>query len=252
MEQFEMKRFENKIAVVTGAANGIGECMVNRLLSEGAEVAALDIEDDTLKEKFGSNPKVLCLYCDVAKKEDVDRAIQKTIEHFGRIDVLFANAGIVSRTSLLEASEEEWNRVIDVNLNGVFYADQAVLKHMVENKIKGAIVNTSSVAAKIVSPNTGAYAASKGGVAQLTKYAAIEMASYGIRVNAIGPGTSMTRITEGTRFDPERNAKFLANIPMGRYGEPEEAASAALYLASEDASYITGEILFEEGGFSLF
>lgn len=158
----------------------------------------------------------------------------------------------MSRTSLLEASEEEWNRVIDVNLNGVFYADQAVLKHMVENKIKGAIVNTSSVAAKIVSPNTGAYAASKGGVAQLTKYAAIEMAPYGIRVNAIGPGTSMTRITEGTRFDPERNAKFLANIPMGRYGEPEEAASAALYLASEDASYITGEILFEEGGFSLF
>lgn len=247
-----MKRFENKIAVVTGGANGIGECMVNRLIDEGAQVAIFDIEEDTMQEKFGGNPKVLCITCDVAKKDDVTKAVDKTVSHFGHIDLLFANAGIVSRTSLLDATEEEWRHVIDVNLNGVFFVNQAVLKHMVEMEIKGAVVNTSSVAANIVSVNTGAYSASKGGVAQLTKYAALEMAPYGIRVNAFGPGTSMTRITEGTRFDPERNAKFLANIPMGRYGEPEEAAAAALFLASDDASYITGSILFEEGGFSLF
>lgn len=247
-----MKRFENKIAVVTGGANGIGEAMVKRLVDEGAQVAIFDIEDDTMKEKFGSNPAVLCVHCDVSVKDEVVKAVDETIDHFGQIDVLFANAGIIGRANLLECTEEDWRRVVDVNLNGVFFVNQAVLKHMVENEIKGAVVNTSSVASAVVSPNTGAYAASKAGVAQFTKFAALEMAPYGIRVNAFGPGTSMTRITEGTRFDPERNAKFLASIPMGRYGEPEEAAAAALFLASDDASYITGSLLLEEGGFSLF
>lgn len=247
-----MRRFEGKNAIVTGGTNGIGESMVNRLIDEGAQVAVLDIEKETMEEKYASNPKILCLPCDVSVKQEVDDAVNKAIEHFGHIDLLFANAGIVSRTSLLDATEEEWRRVIDVNLNGVFFVNQAVLKHMVEKGIKGAVVNTSSVAAKIVASNTGAYSASKGGVSQFTKYAALEMAPHGIRVNAFCPGTTTTRITEGTRFDPERNAQFLANIPMGRYGEPEEAAAAALFLASDDASYITGSLLFEEGGFSLF
>lgn len=247
-----MERFEGKNAIVTGGANGIGECMVRRLLDEGAQVAVLDIEEDTVHEKFGDDERVLCLHCDVTSKASVDDAVAKAIERFGHIDLLFANAGIVSRTSFLELTEEEWRRVLDVNLNGTFFVDQAVLRHMVENGIKGAVVNTSSVTANVVSCNTGAYAPSKGAVAQLTKLAALEMAPYGIRVNAIGPGTSVTRITEGTRLDAERNAKFLANIPLGRYGEPEEAAAAALFLASDDASYITGTLLYEEGGFSLF
>lgn len=247
-----MERFKGKNAIVTGGVNGIGECMVRRLLDEGANVAILDIEGDVMQDKFGDDDRVLCIECDVSKKADVDAAVAQAIDRFEHIDLLFANAGVVSRTSLLDTSEEEWRRVIDINLNGVFFADQAVLRHMVDEGIKGAVVNTSSVAAKIVSNNTGAYSPSKAAVAQLTKFAALEMAPHGIRVNALCPGTSMTRITEGTRFDPERNAKFLANIPMGRYGEPEEAAAAALFLASDDASYITGALLYEEGGFSLF
>ena len=247
-----MKRFEGKNAIVTGGANGIGECMVKRLLDEGANVAILDMEEDTAREKFGDDERVLCVACNVADKGSVDAAVAQAIEHFEHIDLLFANAGIVTRTSFLELSEQEWRNVIDVNLTGVFFTDQAVLKHMVEKGIKGAVVNTSSVTANVVSNNTGAYAPSKGGVAQLTKLAALEMAPYGIRVNAIGPGTSVTRVTEGTRFNPERNAKFLASSPLGRYGEPEEAAAAALFLASDDASYITGTLLYEEGGFSLF
>jgi NAD(P)-dependent dehydrogenase (short-subunit alcohol dehydrogenase family) len=123
---------------------------------------------------------------------------------------------------------------------------------MVANQIKGAVVNTSSIASVTVSTNSGAYSASKGGVTQLTKFAALEMAPYGIRVNAIGPGTSVTKITEGTRLNKERNEKFLQNIPMGRYGEPEEATAAALFLGSADASYITGVTLIEDGGFTLF
>lgn len=249
----EMKRYEGKIAVVTGAGNGIGACMVERLVQEGAKVAALDIDEKALQERYGDRPEsIFCAACDVSDYEKVNAVTQQVIDHFGRIDVLFSNAGIIGRKSLLDTTPEDWNRVMDINLTGTFYMNQAVLRVMVDKGIKGAIVNTSSVASCVVSPNTGAYAASKGGVSQLTKFAALEMAPYGIRVNAIGPGTSATRLTEGTRFDPERNEKFLRNIPMGRYGEPEEAAAAALYLGSDDSSYITGVTLLEDGGFSLF
>ena len=220
---------------------------------ERSKVAALDIDTETMEKEYaGQEEDIYQVYCDVAEKESVDQAIAKVLEHFGRIDVLFSNAGIIGRQSLLDTTEETWRRVIDINLNGMFFVNQAVLRSMVERGIKGAVVNTSSIASATVSSNTGAYSASKGGVTQFTKWAALEMAPHGIRVNAIGPGTSVTRITEGTRFNPERNEKFLRNIPMGRYGEPEEAAAAALYLGSEDASYITGVTLLEDGGFSLF
>lgn len=248
----EIKRYENKIALVTGAANGIGLCMVKRLVEEGAKVAALDIELERMEQEYKGMDDVLCLACDVTKKSDVVSAVNAALEKFGRIDVLFSNAGIIGRQSLLETTEEMWRKVLDVNLTGTFFVNQAVLQSMVDRGIKGAVVNTSSIAAEIVSTSTGAYSASKGGVTQFTKFAALEMAPYGIRVNAIGPGTSVTRITEGTRFNEERCEKFLRNIPMGRFGEPEEAAAAALYLGSDDATYITGVTLLEDGGFSLF
>lgn len=248
----EIRRYESKVAIVTGAANGIGKSMAERLLEEGAQVAAFDIDSKALEAVYKDRANVLIVTCDVSSKESVDQAVQMTLEVFGKIDVLFCNAGIIKRGSLLETSEADWKKVIDVNLNGTFFLNQAVLKTMVEKGIKGAVVNTSSIASSVVSANTGAYSASKGGVTQLTKFAALEMAPYGIRVNAIGPGTSVTKITEGTRLNKERNDKFLQNIPMGRYGEPEEAAAAALYLGSDDASYITGITLLEDGGFSLF
>lgn len=247
-----IKRYEGKVALVTGASEGIGECMVRRLVDEGAQVAALARGIDNMREKYAGMDAVFPIYCDVSKKESVDAAVGEALKKFGRIDVAFSNAGIIGRKSLLDTTEADWKNVIDVNLNGTFYVDQAVLRIMVDQGIKGAVVNTSSIASQVVSANTGAYAASKGGVSQLTKFAAIEMAPRGIRVNAIAPGASVTKITEGTRFDPERNDKFLHNIPMGRYGEPEEAAALALYLGSDDASYITGVTIMEDGGFSLF
>ena len=182
----------------------------------------------------------------------MDAAVAAVIEHFGHVDALFNNAGIIGRQSLLDSTEEQWRRVIDVNLNGTFFVSQAVLRHMVDKGIKGVVVNTSSVASQIVSPNTGAYSASKGGVSLFTKFAALEMAKYGIRVCAYGPGTSVTRITDGTRNNPERCAMFLQNIPMGRFGEPDEAASVALFLGSDEASYCTGQTWLEDGGNSLF
>lgn len=250
---YEHHRYVDKVCIVTGAANGLGLSLTNRLVEEGGYVGALDLEGDTLKKAFeGREDKIFCVQCDVSSKASVDAAVAAVIEHFGHVDALFNNAGIIGRQSLLDSTEEQWRRVIDVNLNGTFFVSQAVLRHMVDKGIKGVVVNTSSVASQIVSPNTGAYSASKGGVSLFTKFAALEMAKYGIRVCAYGPGTSVTRITDGTRNNPERCAMFLQNIPMGRFGEPDEATSVALFLGSDEASYCTGQTWLEDGGNSLF
>ena len=250
---YEHHRYVGKVCIVTGAANGLGLSLTNRLVEEGGYVGALDLEGDTLKKAFeGREDKIFCVQCDVSSKASVDAAVAAVIEHFGHVDALFNNAGIIGRQSLLDSTEEQWRRVIDVNLNGTFFVSQAVLRHMVDQGIKGVVVNTSSVASQIVSPNTGAYSASKGGVSLFTKFAALEMAKYGIRVCAYGPGTSVTRITDGTRNNPERCAMFLQNIPMGRFGEPDEATSVALFLGSDEASYCTGQTWLEDGGNSLF
>ena len=239
---YEHHRYVGKVCVVTGAANGLGLNLAQRLVEEGALVAALDLEKDSLDREFaGQEDKVFCIPCDVAHKANVDEAIAAVIEHYGHIDVLFNIAGIIGRQSLLDSTEEQWRRVIDINLNGTFFVSQAVLRHMVGKGIKGVVVNTSSVASQIVSPNTGAYSASKGGVTMFTKFAALEMAKYGIRVCAFGPGTHATRLTEGTRLNPERCEMFLRNIPLGRFGEPDEATSVALFLGSDEASYCTGQ-----------
>lgn len=250
--RYEHHRYIDKVCVVTGAANGLGRNLAERLLEEGAYLAALDMEGDTLQEVFGGNERVLNVEVDVGDKAAVDAAVDAVVEHFGHIDVLFNVAGIIGRQSLLDSTEEQWRRVIDTNLNGTFFCMQAVLKHMVANEIKGVVVNTSSVASAIVSPKTGAYSASKGGVSMLTKFAALEMAPYGIRVCAFGPGTHITRLTKGTWNDPERCAMFLRNIPMGRFGEPDEASSVALFLGSDEASYCTGQTWIEDGGNTLF
>ena len=250
---YEHHRYVGKVCIVTGAANGLGLSLTNRLVEEGGYVGALDLEGDTLKKAFeGREDKIFCVQCDVSSKASVDASVAAVIEHFGHVDALFNNAGIIGRQSLLDSTEEQWRRVIDVNLNGTFFVSQAVLRHMVDKGINGVVVNTSSVASQIVSPNTGAYSASKGGVSLFTKFAALEMAKYGIRVCAYGPGTSVTRITDGTRNNPERCAMFLQNIPMGRFGEPDEATSVALFLGSDEASYCTGQTWLEDGGNSLF
>lgn len=176
---YEHHRYVDKVCVVTGAANGLGLNLVNRLLEEGAYVGALDLERETLEKEFGDKKdRVFCVPCDVSNKANVDQAIAAVIEHFEHIDVLFNIAGVIGRQSLLDSTEESWRRVIDINLNGTFFVSQAVLRHMVDKGIKGVVVNTSSVASVIVSPNTGAYSASKGGVSMLTKFAALEMAKF--------------------------------------------------------------------------
>ena len=247
----EKQRFIDKIALVTGGANGLGRGMVEQLVKEGAQVAVFDIEDDTMEEVYADNDRVYRLHCDVRDYGQVQESVAKVIERYGHIDVLMNNAGITHREAFLDCSQDGWLDVIDTNLNGIFYVGQAVARTMVDKGVKGYIVNTSSNSARKTIGGITPYGPSKAAVSMLTQVMALELAKYDIHVNAVAPGTSKTRITEGTRFDPERNAAFLAKMPFGRYGEIEEMVSVALFLASDDASFITGETIYEEGGFSL-
>ena len=247
----ERERFVDKIALVTGGANGLGRGMVEQLVKEGAQVAIFDIEDDTMEEVFGGNDHVFCVHCDVRDYDQVQESVQKVIDRYGRIDVLMNNAGICHREPFLECSKEGWLDVMATNLNGEFYVGQAVARTMVELGVKGYIVNPSSNSSRKTIGGITPYCPSKAAVKMLTQVMARELAKYGIHVNAIAPGTSKTRIAAGTINDPERSAAFLAKMPFGRYGEVRETVDVALFLASEDASFITGETIYNEGGFSL-
>ena len=246
-----MNRFENKIVLITGGANGLGRGMAEQYLKEGAKVAIFDIEDDTMESVFGNTPNVLCIHCDVRNYDEVQAGVKQVIEHYGHIDILMNNAGIVHRQSFLDCTQEGWLDVMATNLNGVFYVGQAVARTMVELGIKGHIVNTSSNSARKTMTNITPYGPSKAAVSMLTQVMALELAQYDIHVNAVAPGTTKTRIAAGTFNDPERSANFLKKMPFGRYGEIHEMVSVALFLASDEASFITGETIYEEGGFSL-
>lgn len=247
----EKQRFIDKVVLVTGGANGLGRGMTEQFVKEGAQVIVFDIEDDTMEEVYAGNEQVYCMHCDVRDYDQVQESVAKAIEVFGHIDILMNNAGITHRQGFLDCSQEGWLDVIDTNLNGIFYVGQAVARTMVDKGIKGYILNTSSNSARKTIGGIAPYGPSKAAVSMLTQVMALELAPYDIHVNAIAPGTSKTRIAAGTINDPERSAAFLAKMPFGRYGEIQEMVNVALFLVSDDASFITGETIYEEGGFSL-
>jgi NAD(P)-dependent dehydrogenase (short-subunit alcohol dehydrogenase family) len=248
-----MKRFENKVVLVTGGANGLGENLVQRLIDEGAKVAIADIEKDTMLEVCARYPqdKVFGVACDVRVKASVDEMVNKVVEHYGRIDILFNNAGIVRAGTFLECTEEDWRDVIDTNLTGAFFVAQAVARQMVRLKIKGVIVNTSSNTTVRATPKSGAYAPSKGGLRQLTRYMSLELAPYSIRVNEVAAGSVATRLTLATRNDKEKYARMLEKYLAGRFAEREEITSFMLFLASDDASWVHGDSYMVDSGFTI-
>jgi len=246
-------RLSGKSALVTGAAQGIGFACAEALAADGASVLLADVNEAGAKKSAAAlqakGYKAAFAACDVSKKADVERAVEATVAAFGAIDILVANAGIVHAAEFLDLEEQDFDRVIAVNLKGIFLAGQAAARRMVKQGRGGAIVNMSSVNGVLAIPNQVPYVVSKGGINQLTKVMAVGLAPHGIRVNAIGPGTILTELAKTAVLgNREAERKILSRTPMGRMGEPAEIARVAAFLASDEASYVTGQVVYADGG----
>ncbi|SDR32558.1 glucose 1-dehydrogenase [Pseudovibrio sp. Tun.PSC04-5.I4] len=247
-------KLDKKVAIVTGGAQGIGYAIAQRFLQDGAKVMLSDADEkageaaQVALSEFGD---VAFCHCDVSVRLDVRNMVANTLDEFGDIDVLVNNAGVTASGDFLTLPEDEFDRVLQVNLKGAFLCSQAVARHMVE-KIEeggdpGSIINISSVNAVLAIPDQIPYTVSKGGLNQLTHVSAVALAKYGIRVNGIGPGSIETEMFKSVVRDPSKLATVLSRTPLGRLGKPAEVASIASFLASEDASYISGQTIYADG-----
>ena len=241
----------DRIALVTGAGRGIGLAIARAFAQEGADVVIADLLPESAAraadEIRALGRSALALEVDVAQPAQVEAMVERAVGHLGRIDILVSNAGVSQRHDFLEMPIEEWDRVIGVNLRGVFLCGQAVARRMAQQG-GGSIVNIASQRAVTPGRRQAAYAASKGGVQTLTKAMALDLAPHGIRVNAIGPGPVRTDLTRASLSDPSQREEFLRRIPLGRIGEPDDIAGAAVFLASDRARFVTGHCLFVDGG----
>ena len=248
-------QLEGKVAIVTGAARGIGYAIAKRFLMDGASVVLSDIDNTaTLQavkdlEQFGD---ARAMAADVGDKLDIHNLMTYTVTNLGEIDILVNNAGTVHKADFLDLKEEDFDRVMRVNLKGAFLCGQAVAKRMVARVEAGGeagtIINMSSINAIFGLPDQLAYSVSKGGLSQLTRTMAVALAKWGIRVNAIGPGSIQTDMLSAVNTDAEARKTILSRTPLGRIGDPAEIASIASFLASRDASYITGQTIYADGG----
>ena len=244
---------EGKVAIVTGGKRGIGRAIALAFAEAGADVVVCSraIEDGELEvvaeeiQKLGR--RSLAVQADISRKADVDNLVQKTIDEFDGIDILVNNAAVYKQAPLLELREEDWDETIDIDLKGYYFCCQAVGKRMVERK-KGNIINIASVSAVKAEKEDGAYSIAKTGVVMLTRVLALELASYNIRVNAIAPGWVKTIMTEPWLNDLNFLRRVEAETPLGRIAEPDEMSGAALFLASNASSYITGQTIIVDGG----
>ena len=236
-----------RVCIVTGGAQGIGEACIRRFAREDARVVIADI-DDARGTVLAAEVGGLFVHCDVGNKAQVDALVAQTLAAHGRIDVLVNNAGIFKAADFLDISEEDFDAVLRVNLKGSFLTGQAVAREMAKAG-KGAIVNMSSVNSLLAIPTIASYNVSKGGINQLTRVMALSLADHGIRVNAVAPGTIATELAaKAVLTSVEAKARIMSRTPMRRLGEPSEIADTVAFLASDAASYITGEIVVVDGG----
>ena len=248
--------FENKVALVTGAASGMGLATAQAFAEAGAAVVLADFREDAVKTQaqklVAAGHKAIGLRCDVSDEQQVEQMVNRTVAEFGRLDAAFNNAGVMARIApTAESTREEWDRVVGINLRGVWSCMKYELRQM-QRQGSGSIVNNASVGALTGNPGIGSYIASKHGVIGLTRTAALEYVKYGIRVNAVNPGLIDTKIGRDVVSGDEKAYEEAAkHVPIGRAGRPEEIASAVLWLCSVGASYVVGHALTIDGGMTV-
>lgn len=241
-------KLKDKAIVVTGGAQGLGRACAERFIADGAYALITDIKEDVLVET-AKQIGVAHVAADVSKRADVERVVQTCVDRFGKIDVILNNAGIVKNQDFLSISDDDYDAVLNVNLRGTFLGVQTAGKQMVEQGHGGVIINMSSINAILANPAIATYSMSKGGMNMLTSVASVALAPHGIRVVGIGPGTIATEMVKQAIFtSDEAHNTVLSRTPAGRCGEPDEIASVASFLASDDASYITGQTIYPDGG----
>ena len=243
---------EGKVAIVTGASRGMGKAIALTFAEAGADVVVCSRGQDSslgdvAEEIRGLGRRSLAVPTDISRKADIDNMVQRVADEFGGIDILVNNAATIVLAPLIEHSEDDWDRIIDTNLKGYYLCSQAVGRRMVDQK-KGNIINMAGVSAITATQGIGGYRIAKAGVAMLSKVLALELASYNIRVNAIAPGAVKTNFNKVLWSDPETYKQMTAKIPMGRWAEPSEIASVALFLVSDASSYMTGHTIVVDGG----
>ncbi|MCY3767815.1 MAG: SDR family oxidoreductase [Gammaproteobacteria bacterium] len=248
---------KDKVTVITGASQGIGYACAERFIREGASVVLSDVEDEKgqestrcLQDQGGDS---VYFHCDVSRKSDVEALFDFAADQYGRIDTVIANAGIVHQADILELEEADFDRVLSVNLKGVFLTGQVAAQRMITQQrnadhSRGTIINMSSLNGLLAIPAIAPYVMAKGGVNQWTKCLGIRMAAEGVRVNGIGPGSIATEMFDAISGNPEKYRGIMSRTPMLRPGDPDEVAKVAVFLASDYSSYMTGETVYVDGG----
>jgi glucose 1-dehydrogenase len=248
-----MTRLAGKCAIVTGAANGIGFACAKRLAADGAAVALADINAElgeaAAKKLREEGARAIFVATDVTERAAIDALVNRAVDEFGRLDIMLNNAGVALTASILEMTDEIFDKVLATNLRSAFIGTQLAARQMVAAGRGGVIINMSSVNALLAIPTLATYAISKGGMKQLTSVAAVALAPHNIRVVAVGPGTILTDMVASAIFNSDAaRQSVLSRTPIGRGGEPGEVASVVAFLASDDASYITGQTIYPDGG----